>query len=502
MSKVVKDIKKNVTVIRRCATILTLMLLIFTLCGCGSSKRRIKLDDTAAFNDREVTIGVAEGYIFGEVAGRTLPEANIKYFSTRENLYKALRSGNIDGIVDDEPIIKAVRRSYGELKIIDGYLEPAEYAFAFPKNPDGESLCTEFSSYIKEIRNSGELSRLDAKWFGNETDNKVSEDISELSGENGVIRLAFDDSNIPFAYMSAGRPVGYDIDIAIGFCRKYGYRLEISKMDFAGMLEAVENGECEVGCGAITVTQSRKDKMYFSIPSYQGGVSICTLSDEKVIVKNGFFGKIKTSFKKAFVDGGRYKVFLKGTGMSLLITLAAVILGTPFGVIMYMLSRKGNLYVRMLSKALMWIIQGIPAVMMILLLYFAFYEGASSGGLVASIVGLLLFFASSVYRNIGKNASCLEDGKLEEEYRLEYITGREFYKKLRERSGRAIADEYRESVVMLLNLSTVAGYVSVQELTGAFVNIKNSSGEVALPLLMTLLVYFVIIKLIGKLLKI
>ncbi len=56
---------------------------------------------------------------------------------------------------------------------------------------------------------------------------------------------------------------------------------------------------------------------------------------------------------------------------------------------------------------------------------------------------------------------------------------------------------------MLLNLSAVAGYVSVQELTGAFVNIKNSSGEVVLPLIRTaILVYFVIIKLIGKLLKI
>lgn len=61
-----------------------------------------------------------------------LPDAEIKHFDSRENAYKALLTGSIDGLADDEPIIRARMRSMTEISLIDGYVEPSDYAFVFP----------------------------------------------------------------------------------------------------------------------------------------------------------------------------------------------------------------------------------------------------------------------------------------------------------------------------------------------------------------------------------
>ena len=219
-----KKVKKSIFLILS-------ILVIILVCGCGKKeevKVRRSFDSLKELNNEDVRIGVVSGYIFDRVVLRSLPKAQVVYFNDRDEIYKALSFGDIDAIADDEPIIRARLRTTDEFEMIDGYLEEDEYSFIFPKTEEGKRLSEEYSSYIEGLKANGQLSYLDEKWFGNSTENKKSKDINELTGENGVIRFAFDKSNIPFAYMSADKPTGYDIDLLIGFCEEYGYGLELN----------------------------------------------------------------------------------------------------------------------------------------------------------------------------------------------------------------------------------------------------------------------------------
>lgn len=485
---------------RKTGLVLLVLIMCFSICSCGKKQKeeKAKPEVLKDFDSDDITIGVVSGYIFDNSVAGALPDANIKYFSSRDNAYRALASGVVDGVADDEPIVRSILRSTDDLGIIDGYLEPAEYAFVFTKDEKGKKLSEEFSEYVKKSRKSGELDALDKKWFGNQTDNKQSDDYEDLPAKNGTLKLAFDDSNIPFAYMSAGKPVGYDIDLAIGFCREYGYGLMISKVDFSSMLSGTADGIYDMGCGAITITEERKNNLYFSEADYEGGVCICV---SKVITgKNsdkGMLSSFKRSFKRVFVNKDRYKLFIKGVLITLIITFFATVVGVPFGYLLYISSQRSGLINRVLSKLVIWILQGIPAVMLISMLYYSYYEDMRRGGIIAAIIGFGLTFAIDIYMIIKRYAAKVLGGSVERDYRLYAIDTAEFLRKLFDDYGYDIRYDFTDKLTTLLKMTAVVGYIAVYDMAKIFEVIKRDSLETALPLLATTVVYFIIIKIIA-----
>ena len=96
--------------------------------ACGKYEKEKVLPETVeGFNSSDFTLAVVDGYIFSDLAEKYYPEAKIMHFDSRENAYKSVMIGNADGVIDDEPIIRAVMRGNDDYRLIDGYVEPADY---------------------------------------------------------------------------------------------------------------------------------------------------------------------------------------------------------------------------------------------------------------------------------------------------------------------------------------------------------------------------------------
>ncbi len=484
----------------RIMTAAILLLAGVLTAACGRKQETAFVPQTLAdFNQSAVTVGTTDGYIFAETVRRTLPEAQLKIYQTRDEVYKALLTGEIDGAADDEPIIRAHLRASDAYVLIDGYLEPSDYSFFFPDSEEGDALREQFNTYLENCRNSGVLDTLNEKWFGKTTGNKTSEDASVLPDINGTITVAFDASNVPFAYFSAGKAVGYDVDLAVGFCREYGYGLTFTDTAFTQMLADVSTGKADMGCGAITITEDRAKYGSFADPTYSGGISICARAAAIRSTRSGFFSDLRTRFERSFVDEGRGALFGRGILTTVLLTVLAVLLGTPLGLLFFILSRRTGLIVRSLTRLLTWLIHGIPAVILIMLLYYRYYRDLSAGGMIAAVIGFSVVFGESVYGMLKKYAPTLNGGKTERAYRLDLIDGREFYERLLYQRGAVITTDFRELVVSLIKGTAVAGFIAVTDLTRVYELIRTGSYEIMLPLIITALVYFLIIKLMSAL---
>ena len=80
-----------------------------------------------------------------------------------------------------------------------------------------------------------------------------------------------------------GKIVGIDAEIAALIAQKLGMKLEIMDIEFDSIIAAVQTGKADMGMAGMTVTDERKQSVYFST-SYATGVQV-------VIVKEG--GPIK-----------------------------------------------------------------------------------------------------------------------------------------------------------------------------------------------------------------
>ncbi len=482
---------------RPTAVIILLAALVIAVAvwAAARMRRESSPESLSEFNNPKYTVGVVNGYIFGEAVERDLPLAQVRAFESREEAYRALYSGAVDGVADDEAIIRSILRSNELFVLLDGYLEPSEYAFVFPKTPEGGKLRDEFSAYVERLAASGGLSGLDAKWFGSETDNKTSEDAESLPAVNGTLTVAFDVSNIPFAYYSAGKPVGYDVDLAVGFCKENGYGLKFVRTEFSEMLQGVAESEYDAGCGAITVTEERKENLYFSTPDYSGGISVCTAVPAETVRKRSYLSDVRRSFGRTFAEG-RLSRFFAGIGVTLLIVLTAVVFGTPFGVILYISGLRAPFPVRVFTRFIVRLLHGLPAVMIILLLYYRYYRNLYMGGIPACAIGIMLVLAAEICRILDRAALDLDNRISETGYRLEFLDSKEYFGELFDGCGDVIVREYGDCAGLMAKASAVAGFAGVRDMTKTFDLIRLESLEIGVPLIMTAVVYYILITLL------
>ena len=69
----------------------------------------------------------------------------------------------------------------------------------------------------------------------------------------------------PFEYMSEGKPVGVDMDIAKAIADELGVKLTIENVKFDTIISSVQSGKASMGAAGITVTDERKESVDFSI---------------------------------------------------------------------------------------------------------------------------------------------------------------------------------------------------------------------------------------------
>lgn len=471
-----------------------LLLLAFLLTACRGAGQKDGLPETAAEFDRsDITIGLVKGFVFDDAVSTHLPKAQIRYFDDRESAFKALTAGEVDAVADDEASLRARMRSTELFRLAEGYLEPSDYGFVFPKDERGEKYRQEFNEYLAGERDSGRLAQLDEKWFGDATDNKTSRSAEELSGENGTVTMAFHDGNIPFEYMSAGRPVGYEIDLAIGFCEKYGYGLELRRMPFTELMSEVAEGAYDAGCGSVTETEKRKEDLLFSDPVYSGGISLLVLSGPvKEQGKGGPFAGAVRKIRGALLDEGRFFLFLKGILTTFAIAAAAVVIGTPFGFILYINRLRGGFIARGITGALVSVLHGVPPILLIMAVYYLYYRDLYFGAVLASVIGFSLCFSEEVCSIIRKHASLQEDGELERDYRLVYIDSGPFFEELFRGSGEFIKADYIEKVTALIKATSVTGLIMVRDITKTADVIRMESLETMVPILAAAAAYFLL----------
>ena len=243
----------------------------------GVSQGSAAVPAYAAYNGKR--IGVLTGPLMEDTAAKIFPDSERLIFNSYPDCATALLTGKIDAYLADEPELKTVHREQPEIDYIHERITENSYSFAFRKNdPESAALCAELNEFLARCWADGTMQELDDIWFGTDEDRKVV-DMSDLTGENGTIKVVTTSTDAPFSYLKDGENVGYDIDLVVRFCRDRGYALELGDVDFAGRIPAIESGKYDFTTD-MNVTPEREEEVLFSDPTSKGGIVLAVLSAE------------------------------------------------------------------------------------------------------------------------------------------------------------------------------------------------------------------------------
>ena len=262
--------------LKRFALVLLILVQCVSLIGCN-----VKEDKSfQSMEDFEsAVIGVMNGSSFDLLANEYFPEAEKLYFMNMTDLILNLKQEKIDGILMDKGFFTPLLWEDEEISFIEMDMPATEFAVAFPKTAESEPLKAQMNEFIQKYTENGWLGELTEKWFA-ASEPSCSLALSQLTGENGTLRVATTVESKPFDYLKDGQFCGFDADFIFCFAQEYGYALEIDTMDFGALLPSLSAGRYDLAISSITVTEERKESVLFSDTYCRSPIVMAVLADE------------------------------------------------------------------------------------------------------------------------------------------------------------------------------------------------------------------------------
>lgn len=224
-------------------------------------------------------------------------------------------------------------------------------------------------------------------------------------------------------------------------------------------------------------------------------VLIC---NKETVIK--FLSSIYSGFIRTVIDEKRYILFLDGLKSTLLISFLSIIIGTLLGFILFLLHRSKIKTLKIISLVFVRFLQGIPVTVLLLTFYFGIFGSLNIEPVIVAVIAFSIYFSAYVCEIIKGAFSSINRTQIDSAYALGFTKIQTFKYIVFPQVLSYVIPVYKNESVSLIKSTSIAGYISITELTKASDIIRNRTYEAFFPLIFTALIYFIICYVFCKLL--
>lgn len=227
--------------------------------------------------------------------------------------------------------------------------------------------------------------------------------------------------------------------------------------------------------------------------------------DERNLLMQAWFEKVKGMFILAFIEGDRWKLYLDGLGVTLKIAFLAAILGLAIGTIVALMKlstrRNGKKSIwAYIANAYIDIIRGTPSVLQLLIMWFIIMKNCTNGTLVA-VLSFGINSGAYVAEIVRAGILAVDKGQTEAGRSLGLSKAQTMMYIVIPQAIKNVLPPIGNEFIVLLKETAIVGYVSLTDLTRAANQITSRTYEAFMPLIGAAVIYFAIIKILTILLE-
>lgn len=475
---------------------MSVFLAVF-LAGCAGEARGMDpAQDTVRFKTLQDfsghTLGAVTGSFQDQLTAEVIPGVQFLYCDDISAQILALSSGYVDGILTDLPLAElAVARQPG-LAIFPETIAPDSYGLGFSK---GSALGQQAAAIVAGFEEDGTLDALAEKWLRGEESGKVIQ-VEEYDAPNGTLRYAHDATVEPMGYVGeGGKSLGYEVELVTLIAKELGMKLEITQTNFTALMPMIISGRADIISGSLSITEERKESIDF-VQYYTGGVVMVTRAEDVGVQAEaesaGFWAGLAESFEKTFIRENRWKMILSGLGITILISVCSALLGTVLGFGLCLARRSRIRVASALAAGLIRLIQGVPLVVLLMVLFYVVFVGTALSAVAVAIIGFSVNFGVYVAEMIRTGIDAVDRGQWEAAAAIGFGRVKTFTKIIAPQAARHILPVYKGELISLVKTTSVVGYIAVQDLTKATDLIRSRTLEAFFPLIVAAVIYFLL----------
>ena len=473
-----------------------ILIILCILTGCGKKEQK-EITSVWQLDDSRYTIGYGEGHSAYYVMKEFLPNAKLHSYPDHITGFEAVKTGKIDGYAFERRLLElAIKEGLSGVHILKENIgKPIDLAVGISpvtKIPDFEN---KINTFIAEIRKNGIYDEMVSRWLNGGIDAEMPE---VKKAENPVYHLAVGTTGeIPmFTFYKGTELAGFDIELAQRFALWLNADLEFKVYNYGSIIAAATSGDIDCIMANLNVTPERLESIRFSTTILSVENTILVRNTDKTALMSGF----KSSFLKTFVRESRWRLIVNGIGITILISILSALFGTVLGFGICALRMSRNRLVNAVSLAYIRIMQGTPMVVLLMIIFYIVFAGSSISGIWVAVIGFGMNFGAYVSEMIRTGILAVDKGQMEAALALGYTKPHAFMKIVLPQAARHFLPVYQGEFISMVKMTSVVGYIAIQDLTKASDIIRSRTFEAFFPLITTAVIYFIIAWLLTRVL--
>jgi len=212
------------------------------------------------------------------------------------------------------------------------------------------------------------------------------------------------------------------------------------------------------------------------------------------------------SFRQNFIDDNRWKFIVNGLGVTLRVTLFAVLIGIAIGFLVALIrstyDKTGKLkFFNFLAVIYLTVIRGTPVVVQLLIIYFVIFGSTRVDKMFVAIIAFGINSGAYVAEIIRSGIMSIDPGQTEAGRSLGFNYVQTMIYIIIPQAFKNVLPALGNEVIVLLKETSVAGYIALEDLTKGGDIIRSQTYSPFMPLLAVAAIYLAIVMLLSFLLK-
>jgi His/Glu/Gln/Arg/opine family amino acid ABC transporter permease subunit len=211
-------------------------------------------------------------------------------------------------------------------------------------------------------------------------------------------------------------------------------------------------------------------------------------------------------FYDSFIDQHRYELIIKGLANTLIIALLALLIGLVLGTLIGIVQSfpsdsKGSRTLKHLTGAYVNIFRGTPLIAQLLLIYYVIFASYSGPAIFVAIIVFGLNSAAYVSEIMRAGISSIPKGQMEAGRSMGLSYKMTMEEIILPQAFKNILPALGNEFIALIKETSVAGFVTVMDITQAMRAIVALTNNVYLPYISLAAIYFILVIIFTFLLR-
>jgi len=217
--------------------------------------------------------------------------------------------------------------------------------------------------------------------------------------------------------------------------------------------------------------------------------------------------ELKSKFIQNFITDDRWKYIANGLGVTLKVTVFAVLIGIVIGFIIAIIrssyDKTGKLKIlNFCCNIYLTVIRGTPVVVQLMIIYFVIFSSVKIDKALVAILAFGINSGAYVAEIFRSGIMSVDAGQFEAGRSLGFTYAQTMWYIIMPQAFKNVLPTLGNEFIVLLKETSVAGYIALEDLTKGGDIIRSRTYDAFMPLIAVALIYLIMVMIFTKLVQI